>query len=322
MIGKKKEMTCVLALLLAVAVTGCPVDDETPLGPICKGDFYVWDASGLEDIGQCVEIEGSLKISIYDKWGPADLGGLSNLSVVRGTLDIERNWTLERLDGLSGLTRVGRLRIVDNPALRQIDGLSNLRQCKGMVWIEDNAVLGGLDGLRNLSEAYSVTIHGNRSLNSLDGFTNLARLEGDLDIQNNLDLETVDGFSGLKEVHSLIIAGNPRLEGLAGLAKLARIHTLLMLGYCNEEFCRGNGELVDLDDLAGLRVIAFGISIAGNKKLASLEGLMSLERVGGSNIDILDNPALSNVEIQAFIESAKNAGFDGTVNLSRSGASE
>jgi hypothetical protein len=77
------------------------VDDDDSASPVCLGDYEVTGsdaASEMAAIAGCEVIEGDLNIS---STALTDIDGLSNLTMVGGSLTLSTNTVLTNLDGLS-----------------------------------------------------------------------------------------------------------------------------------------------------------------------------------------------------------------------------
>ena len=142
-----------------------------------------------------------------------DLDGLSSLTSVGG-LAIDDNPMLMNLDGLNGLTSVerevpvvggvgtigGPVRIRGNAALTSLNGLSNLSRVGGL-GVVDNAALTSLDGLSSSLTALeaNLSIIDNPVLTSLNGLSSLTAVRISLNITGNPVLTSLDGLSGLTD---------------------------------------------------------------------------------------------------------------------------
>ena len=79
-----------------------------------------------------------------------DIGGLSNLTLVKEAVRIKNNFALPNVDGLSSLTTIHALEITSNHSLANLDGLSALHLVVGGINISSNPSLTDFCGLYNL----------------------------------------------------------------------------------------------------------------------------------------------------------------------------
>jgi hypothetical protein len=112
-------------------------------------------------------------------------------------LTITFNPSLERIDGLAGLTSVASLMIINgNDALVSLDGLDAITEVGWILQIHDNATLVDLAGLGSLQAVGgTLSIHGNATLGHL-GLGSLVSLgesyDPDLLVTQNQQLPTCE----------------------------------------------------------------------------------------------------------------------------------
>ncbi len=111
---------------------------------------------------------------IQDNAALSDIGALSGLSSVAGSLWIGNNPSLVDLEGLGNITSIGEdLSIGSNDALTDLDGLGGLASVGRDMSVSGNTALTSLDGLANLVAVWKRTsIVDNPALASL-GLDNL-----------------------------------------------------------------------------------------------------------------------------------------------------
>jgi hypothetical protein len=112
---------------------------------------FVRRLSISETVGRLKSLEGlNLEgvfgggIQILITPGLKDITALKRTNVRGGDLVIQQT-DLESLDGLQGVTRVGRLSIADNRLLKDLVGLNNLARVDGDVDLRGNPQLRGVD---------------------------------------------------------------------------------------------------------------------------------------------------------------------------------
>ncbi len=183
--------------------------------------------------------------------------GLSDLTTVKGTLQIGINDTTTNLTGLESLTFVGEgLNIGYTTELTDISALSNLSSV---------GTTGYLNS-RNLS------IFSNPKLQNLTGLEKITEVGNTIRMSNN-DLYNVDGLSSLTTVgNHIYLYGNPNLANVDGLANLETVGGDLNL--------TGTQNLTDLDGLAALTHVGGRLWIHSDNSLLDISGLSNLASVG------------------------------------------
>lgn len=178
-----------LAVAAVTITTACAGPTPPPLstGRACEGATLV-AADATHALADCAEIAGDLTIE-----GAAitELGALSSLRRVRGSLGIGPTIRLETLAGLAALERVdGNLAIAGNHALTGIY-LGNLIAVSGDVTIDRNpqAETASLHRLRSVGGSIEITANG--SLLRLD-LGALSRVGGAIEVSDNGALDDVD----------------------------------------------------------------------------------------------------------------------------------
>jgi len=152
--------------------------------------------------------------------GLTELGMLSSLTHA-GSLEIDANAALVRLDGLEGLASLeggvlADLRLTHNPSLSSLEGLANLSTVAGSVTIDGNDSLVDLRGLEQLADIGSHLsvgeFSGNAALERLDGLEGLRTVGSELWINHNDVLTDVTAAHGIVTVDGrLLIQSNPSL---------------------------------------------------------------------------------------------------------------
>jgi hypothetical protein len=194
-----------------------------------------------------------------------------------GALDVQRNYALRNLAGLSALTAL-------NP--------ENLAFHGGMqFWLNDQ--LTNLDGLASLTgTARAVTIKENSSLSNLDGLGGIAYVDGSVEIAECHSLTTLDGL-GLRTVgESCVVRSCNALVDLRGLDLLTSVGTYLQIEGCPL-----------LEDLTGLGQIGVCglLAVQFNNNLASLDGLGPLQQITGSSLILNHNGQLADISALQFL---------------------
>ncbi|MEM9329362.1 MAG: T9SS type A sorting domain-containing protein [Bacteroidota bacterium] len=184
--------------------------------------------------------------------------------------------------------------VVEGPDITNLFGLCKLKAINISLIIQNNPQLHTLEGLDNLRRVgWEVIICNNSSLTSLEGLTSLEsvptrgrfgyRDSGKLTICDNPVLRDLRGLDSLRYAHGLEILNNDNLQTLHGLDALQKIGTGKIPS--SAFYRRHLGSLWDLT----------GVNVSGNPSLISMEGLQSVDSIGGS-ILIAENPNLHSLE--------------------------
>ena len=190
-----------------IAAVGSSSADAT----ICPSNSYNLDGQAAVDaLGalNCDVIEGNLVISNGSGPDISNLDGLSGITSIGGSLNIELNFTLTNLDGLSGITSVGgSLNIDSNDALTNLDGLAGITSVAEYLQIANNLALTNLDGLSRITSIGGyLNIIDNSALTNLDGLANVVSVE-ELVIKQNSVLSQCSAIAPLIPVGSFGEAG-------------------------------------------------------------------------------------------------------------------
>jgi hypothetical protein len=214
-------------------------------------------------------LSGHVNISNNPKL--ASITGFNSLAIISmfiggpGSLTIEQNDALTKLEGFSALIATGNFRIINNPKLLALDGFPSLRSVVEDLEIIDNESLKTINGLKVVQGV------GSFERASITRFT----------IFNNASLETLAGLSSLESVLGALtqvsISSNPSLKNLDGLSSLTTI-----FGETGASFeISNNAMLEDIEGLSALRPKAYGssygalsINVSKNPSLTRCSGLL------------------------------------------------
>lgn len=206
----------------------------------------------------CTEILGTLRIS-DPLLGPSitNLGGLSQVTRIRGNLEIDGATALTDLSGLS---------------IEQIDGV---------LLIKSNESLTNLTGLESLTEVGGVIIiNGNQDLASITALGNIA----------DFGTGSFENYSTSQLPAQQYSKGTIFIESNASLTNLNGLNMQIVPGFFTVE---GNSSLLDFSGLENLISVGEGIVIQSNLLLASFDGLENLTQIGG--LEVASNNALQNM---------------------------
>lgn len=189
----------IAAILLSFASTlqleaqECPCQlSVVNLNSQSQVDNFATNFPGCTEIGANVYI-GTL--SSEPDNDITDLGGLSHITKICGSLTIKTTDQLNSLSGLNGLKSLGSsLTLSDNRALGSLAGLDNLEVINGSLYISNNPGLTDFIGLGKLeSVAGQILIFNNASLTTLNGLLRVnspsdgrsLRVAGSIEITDN-----------------------------------------------------------------------------------------------------------------------------------------
>ncbi len=180
---------------------------------------------------------------------------------IEGSLIVESS-SVTTIDLPDLVEITGDLVIVFNDFLTDIRGLGALKTVGGSVRLENNDGLS-IDQIENLCLRLEAEgVGGTLTSDVRKGQGNQATFEGDAKIQSNADVLLYSGFATIK--------GRLSIEGL-------QVNAL------------------KLDNLVQVK----GDVVIHGTAMRSLHGLSNLQLIGGE-LTIMDNPSISNVELEAL----------------------
>ncbi|GEM_PF-4382462 len=224
------------------------------------------DLRGLEALTAVGSLEigtaPSLSFGSYGNPQLTSLAGLENLRGV-GSLTLEDNPALADLGALSGLTFVtGSLTIDNDDALVSLEGLHNVESVDELV-IQANDALADLRGLRGLTSLSGLQVNQNPLLRDFSGLEALPWI-GDLglSVTGNAALVDFTGLGGVTSIgNSCYLSGNSSLTSFAGLEALTRFAWSLTIS--------DHPALISLEALSGVTEIRGDVTISNNPLLPS-----------------------------------------------------
>jgi len=162
-----------------------------------EGNHSLINFQGLTSLVEVYTFSGGGTdgILVADNNSLVDLSGLESVEKIVN-LHVRFNNSLESLDGLSGLTEIhGSLELQSNPSLSDISSLSNMhpQEVFGLsIDIMDNDSLVDLDGLENVTSISACYIRLNESLINIEGLSNLETVHTRMFIGDNPSLLNLD----------------------------------------------------------------------------------------------------------------------------------
>ena len=163
-------------------------------------DSLAW-LSKVERIGSQLSIDNAPKLDTLD-----DLQALRELDASLHLVELP----LRSVDGLSGLTHLGDLRLDNLPQLDNLGGLSNVEQTTDLYlhWVPRLASLDDLSSLQTVTGQLSVL--GMADLRSLDGL-GVEQVDDGVDVRNNPGFEDAhvwDWLDGVAVTGAVTVSGN------------------------------------------------------------------------------------------------------------------
>jgi hypothetical protein len=278
------------------------------------GNYYFFTQDEVDhfqtDYPGCTNMKGSLTISgnLID-----DLGGLSEVTKIKGDLIINEAGNLRSLDGLGGLDSIRGNFIIESSALNELAGMDDLVFISGSVTVMYNSWITSVSGLNNVkSLGNDLRICYNENLTEISGFHNLDYLKGNLEIVQNDNLVDISGLNQLDSVRgNVCFAENTGLSSLSGLDNLKLVRGSLSVGWSQllqdlrglgslsslggNLIIEGNPSLKSFSGLDKLTKIGSGVMVSNNVELASFSGLHNVQKISGDMIIGDGNNALNNL---------------------------
>ena len=152
-------------------------------------DLLIEGNTLLTDLDDLAGVTSLQTLTIRDNSALANLDAFGNLASVAFKLEIRSNPELTSISGLSSLSGEmgGPLNVIGNGKLASLEGLSGLTSV-GILEVLDNDALvdlSGLEGLRTQGNAGFATISDNQLLQSLDGLEILIAINSPLFVTGN-----------------------------------------------------------------------------------------------------------------------------------------
>jgi len=163
--------------------------------------------------------------------------------------------------------------------ITDLSPLSQLTAIESYLWITSNNSLINLNGLHNLTHiGGNLTIQYNQQLESLQGLQNLSHIGGELKI---IAQDSIPNYSGLENLQ--ILGGGLRIYD--------------------------NDKLTDITALSNLTSAIDGrLSVTGNNRLFSLEGLHNIDLSNVTNLIVHNNYLLSGCHFENICQYIENGG--------------
>lgn len=292
----------------------------------------ITDISGLRLL---TGIEGSLTIRNTQI---TDVDAFSNVTRLDGELLIERNQSLENLNGFSPIessdSELMTLEVWGNPKLTVINQFNSFDKIEGAVNIRNNESLIEVD-FSGLEEAGSVSVSDNPLLSDLSGFSKLRRVEyltvslssvivtlvdlnlervGEIHISNLSNLPNLNGLESIGEVENIIISDCPLITEIDQFSEIGELDGMLSLSgnlsLSSVDFRQLNSVkhlhlgLTQLEDFSGfirLTMIDGDLELLLNDRLTGLDDL-NVSAITG-NLWLEGNPQITSLEVIARLDS-------------------
>ena len=241
----------------------------------------------------CSTISGSLFIS-----GPdiTNLTPLQNITSLGFLLEINTNPLLVSLEGLNNLESLLQLKIRNNDALIDVSALGNI-DTSFLIEIVNNNVLQEIANWNSFVSADQLFIIGNDELISLAGLSSLD-INDSITIEDNDSLQDLDGLQGILNLSNLNITGNAQLEDISALSNVeGNLFSTLIISL--------NDSLTNIDGLEGIENIQNTLWIKSNPVLQNISGLSGLSNAGYGpflGLEIQFNDSLTDIGAIQFLD--------------------
>ncbi len=325
-----------------IYIVGTPLNDITALGKLKTIPWTVtFKGTRLRNFRGLDSIKILHQMEVIWNDSLESFKGLENIASIKNMLSIDGNNELSHLHGLSSLTSVKQLNIVNNDALIDLTDLQINQITEGLV-IEDNDALTHLGGLENLSAINTVSIQNNSSLQDLEGLTNLTQA-GNINISDNPELDFCNiemNCIALEQGGNIIIEKNGQFcrdlvvvsctcetpdgtdcitcpEGSQSFRSQMDVEEFITQ-YPQCRYIDGDltisGPVNNLDGLTILDSIDGSLSIT-NTEVITLDGLDNLQSIDG-NLIIANNDTLKGITGLNALISVKDVSIHSNHNLS------
>ncbi len=196
------------------------IDDCTDC-KVYEGDYLIESQADIDTFDYC-EITGHLTIDEAVSGDITDVSPLHHLQVLDGGLYIKNNTAITHLDGLSQLTVInGSLQLLRNSSLTDISGLQNIQQITGNILMQSNNRIESLSAFNALTILDgNLNINWSSGLTDLDGFVQLSRIGGSVEIKGNANMINITGLNNVTAIQGslkIIANGFHNLNGLINL---------------------------------------------------------------------------------------------------------
>ncbi|MBC7607248.1 MAG: T9SS type A sorting domain-containing protein [Burkholderiales bacterium] len=216
-----------ISLLLFIIISSsaqCPVGNVTLSSQAEVNAFAV-------NFPNCTQITGNLYVTGS---GITDLTPLSQINSVSGELAVYFSPSIERLNGLNGITSVGTISLGGNAILNDISALSNLTTVSNTLSVSNCPQLTSLNGLQGITATGGLVSLKGLGVTDLTGLNNLASIGFFLDISYNPLLTSLNGLNNLTSIGAYLqMLNNPLLIDLTGIANINPLSiTALVIRNC------------------------------------------------------------------------------------------
>ncbi len=264
------------------------------LAQSCLPDGIVFNTQGQIDSFAilnpgCTEILGTV---VFSNLGEPnlDLTGLSSVEVIKGTLAVDYNNSLDNFEGLENLDSIYGGIYLSNNSLTSFKGLDNLKYVGNLLQIDEGTSIADFSHLNNLNRIggnFRVTY--DSTLINYEGLENLKYVDGNLTIAFSL-IENFEGLNSLEFVGGNLLLPTENLSSFSGLESLEHIGGLSV----------NSTQVNDFEGLNNLHTIIGDVYIKENPALTNLNALSNVSEISGDILHISENPLLSECSIPAI----------------------
>ncbi len=308
--------------------TGC--DDVEEVVTACEACFHDGASFSTQesidnfqtDYPYCNMIYGDLIISGSDI---TNLDGLGQITRIFGELRIHNNDLLVSLSGLENIDAgsISKLYIRYNPLLTEC-GIQSICEFLNSANPDDIDIFVNALGCNRQDEVEydcgpsSICLPQGITFTTVEEilsylaiYSDCLEIEGDVLI-NSSDISDISFLKSISIVGGdLKIIDSDDLISLEGLENLTTINGDLIIGNNSKG---GNPSLQNLESLSNLVAIGGNLTISNNNELKSLNGLENIDPLSITNLNITNNPKLSNCDIKSICDYLLNPSGDVTIN--------
>lgn len=294
-------------------------------------NYKLQSIAGLASVTSVAYDSGYVNSSIYiqSNFELTSLHGLEGLTgTLPGGIGLYENSKLANIDALAGITAVNHLvELFLNSSLKNLDGFRNLRTVKYGFYLTQNPGLENVNGLaslesiQNIGDNSTLSIRSNSALKNLDSLSSLVEIMGPkktVIVTQNSNL--LNGCGIFPVLNSVVNCnGCESVIDISENRESVTKEIILANGNCrstNPTSCAGDIVLSSQSEIDAFRVtrgcpvVEGSVTITGGD-ITNLDGLSDITSIGNS-LNIVDNPALTNVNGLRALKSIKATGENST----------
>jgi len=219
----------------------------------------------------------------------SDFSGLENIKYISDRLEVLSCDSLKNFNGFNNLVSIGDYLLMQySKSVKNLEGLDKLKRVGGDITIKENNSLTNLNGLQKLDTIYgNLIIFKNDVLYDLSGLDSVIEIHGDLIINGNYELYSIEGLENLNNINGSLRISGTQITNINPLSNLNSINGYLYLSI--------NHNLTNIDPLVNINSLGSFLVIRYNEALNDISGLLNLNTINSGNIDITNNASLTSL---------------------------